>query len=503
MRFRPALLAPAAASLALLLSAGTALAQPAPRPVQNAPTPAAAPRPAAAKPSTAPVQAAPAVQAPIAKGRSLQEVLAAAYTSNAVLLAGRAGLRAFDEQVPQALAGWRPTVVLSTNAGYAPGNLVTKGRQTLNNRDLFGASATVTQPLYRGGRTRASTNKAENTVMAERAKLIGAEQQVFTDTINAFVNAIQNKQLLELQDSNVIVLDRQLQATRERFRVGEITRTDVAQAEAAYAGAQAQRQTAAGNYANARATFERLVGISADNLVPPQPLKLPVKTQVDAQQLAAANNPLVVQRLFENAASKDAVDVAFSGLMPTVSLQGTAFRNDNTSTLGLIQRGAQVQATLQVPIYQGGSEYSAIRQAKQQEQQTRAGVDDARRGSIESAARAWETLTAVSATIDSTRAQIRANEIALDGVQREALLGSRTTLDVLNAEQTLLNSRVTLVQNLGALVTASYAVASSIGRLTARDLALPVNIYDETAYYNAVRNKLWGTGDAATDQPGR
>ena len=156
-----------------------------------------------------------------------------------------------------------------------------------------------------------------------------------------------------------------------------------------------------------------------------------------------------------------------------------------------------------MPLYQGGSEYSAVRQARQAEQQTQRLVDDAKRTAVQNAVQAWETLVAAKAAADSTRAQIRANEVALEGTEREAIVGSRTTLDVLNAQQLLLNSRTTLVQNLAQLVTASYGVAAAIGRLTARDLHLPVPLYDETAYYNAVKDKWVGLGDYATNQPGR
>jgi outer membrane protein len=158
---------------------------------------------------------------------------------------------------------------------------------------------------------------------------------------------------------------------------------------------------------------------------------------------------------------------------------------------------------LSVPIYQGGAEYSAVRQAKQSEQQARKLVDDARRTAVQNAVQAWETLVAAKAAAASTREQINANQVALEGTEREAIVGSRTTLDVLNAQQALLNSRVTLVQNLAQLVTASYGVASALGRLTAHDLHLPVPLYDETAYYNAVKDKWAGLGDYATGQPGR
>ena len=158
---------------------------------------------------------------------------------------------------------------------------------------------------------------------------------------------------------------------------------------------------------------------------------------------------------------------------------------------------------LAIPLYQGGTEYAAVRQAKQLAEQAQRLVDDARRTAVQNAVQSWETLVAARAAADSTRAQIRANEIALEGVEREAIVGSRTTLDVLNAQQLLLTSRTTLVQNLAQLVNASYGVAAAIGRLTALDMHLHVPLYDETAYYNAVKDKWVGLGDYATNQPGR
>ena len=443
-----------------------------------------------------------------AQPRTLQDALSAAYSNNPTLQTSRAQLRATDEGVPQALAGWRPTVIVAGTAGYGFGELTSSfsGRTPVTsrlNRPIYTALPTITQPLYRGGATRAGTNQADNRVFAQRGRLIATEQQVFTDSINAYVNVIQTQQLLQLNTNNEQVLSRQLQATNDRFRVGEITRTDVAQAEAALAGARATRQTSEGNLQTARSTYRRFVGEMPDQLIEPQPIKLPVKNQTEAVQLASQNNPSVIAALFDAAAARDAVDLAFSQLMPQVSVQASGGYTDGQQTVGQRTVAAQAILNLSVPLYQGGAEYSRVRQARQTEQQNRKVVDDVRRQAIQSAAQSWETLTAARSTIESTRSQIRANQIALEGVQREAIVGSRTTLDVLNAEQALLNSRVTLVQNLSNLVTASYAVASAIGRLTARDLNLNVPLYDETAYYNAVRQRLFGTGDYATGQPGR
>ncbi len=444
-----------------------------------------------------------AVSAPaMAQPRTLQDALMAAYSNNPTLQGARAQLRATDEGVSQALSGWRPQVVLSGAVGYGDGSSRIGSNIARNNRVIFTEQASLVQPLFGGG-TGVNTNQADNRVFAQRGRLLATEQQVFNDTTNAFVNVIQTQQILQLNINNEQVLGRQLQAARDRFRVGEITRTDVAQAEAAVAGARAQRQTGEGNLQTARANYRRFVGELPDQLIEPQPLKLPLRNQAEAAQLASQNNPNVIAALFDAAASRDAIDAAFSQLSPQVSVQASAARNDNQSVRQQRGIGGQVLLNASIPLYQGGAEYSRVRQARQTEQQARKTVDDIRRQAIQSATQAWETLTAARFTIESTRTQIRANQIALEGVQREAIVGSRTTLDVLNAEQALLNSRVTLVQNLSNLVTASYAVAAAIGRLTARDLSLNVPLYDETAYYNAVRQRLFGTGDYATNQPGR
>jgi outer membrane protein len=449
-----------------------------------------------------------------AQPRTLQQALAAAYSNNPTLQASRAQLRATDENVPNALSGWRPQVTFTGTAGIAAGknDTVLKPSAANGNTKLVGSSAdrgvtsaglTVTQPLYRGGKTRASTNRAENQVMATRAQLLATEQQVFSDTVSAYVNVIQDEQILQLDISNEQVLTKQLQSTNDRFRVGELTRTDVAQAEAALASASATRQTAEGTLQSARATYEQLVGERPGKLLEPQPLQTPVKTLEEAKMMASQNNPNVVAALFNDAAARDAFDVAYSALMPNLSLQGQVFRNENQIQTGLIQTGGQLLASLSVPIYQGGSEYAAIRQARQQELQSRRQLDEQRRAAVQLATSSWEQLVSARAAIASDRAAIRANQIALEGVEREALVGSRTTLDVLTAEQTLLNSQTALVQALAQLVNASYQVASASGRLTARNLNLQVPLYDEKAYYNAVKNLWVGTGDYAVDQPGR
>ena len=207
--------------------------------------------------------------------------------------------------------------------------------------------------------------------------------------------------------------------------------------------------------------------------------------------------------MFNNAAAKDNFDLQYAKLMPQLSVQGQVAHYLGSSTPNYTNNYGQVMVVGSMPLYQGGSEYATIRQARQQQQQAEKQIDDARRTAIQQATQYWSAYVSTVATVSSTRQSIRANEVALEGVQREAIVGSRTTQDVLYQEQQLLSARVTLVQNLSTLVTTSYQVASATGRLTARDLSLNVQLYDETAYYQAVKNKWIGTGDYATDQPSR
>jgi outer membrane protein len=440
---------------------------------------------------------------------TLIEALAATYSNQPALQAERAKLRVTDENVPTALAGWRPTVVLAGTTGYGNGLARSYspllGNQKSETTRLIGtAQATVTQNIYNGGKIQANVNRSKNQVMAERATLLAQEQTSFNNAVSAYVGVIQSRQLLGLQVNNEQVLAKQLEATNDRFRVGEITRTDVAQAEAALEGARATRETASGNLQTSRGTFQQVIGVfPPENLIEPQPLNLPVKSEQEASALAASNNPNVITALFNDAAAKDAVDVAFATLLPQLSLQGQTFQQNNAGSRSTSANGYQVVAQLSVPLYQGGAEYAAVRQARQAQQQTNRLIEDARRTAVQNAVQAWDTLVAAKSSADSTRAQIRANEIALEGVEREAIVGSRTTLDVLNATQLLLQSRTTLVQNLSQVITASYAVAVAIGRLTARDMHLPVPLYDETAYYQAVKDRWVGLSDYATNQPGR
>ncbi|MFT9399075.1 TolC family outer membrane protein [Acetobacter sp.] len=441
---------------------------------------------------------------------TLQEALASAYLTNPTLQEARATLRAADEQVPTALAGWRPTVTGTVGLSYYKGisDYQGGGDSGAYNRRYdtpgYQAGVTITQPLYSGGKTTAATHQAVNQVMAARAHLISSEQKVFMDVVNAYVGVIQDEQLLQLNINNERVLQQQLRATNERFKVGEITRTDVAQAESAYATAKATRQQSEGTLQTAQATYMQIVGMAPPpNLVPPQPLVLPVNSSQSAVSLAVRNNPDVISALFTEASRKDSVAVAMAAIMPKISAEASYQRNLNQGLNHQVNENKYAILNFQIPVYQGGSEYSAVRQAKQQQQEAHREVDVQRRTAAQSAASNWQRLVSYQAAISSNRAAIRAGTIALDGVERQAIVGTSTTLEVLQQQETLLQAQVALVQSLSNLVLTSYNVASAIGRLTASDLKLSVPLYDEKAYYQAVKDRLWGINDYALNQPGR
>jgi outer membrane protein len=447
---------------------------------------------------------------------TLTEALVEAYANNATLQEQRATLRQADEDVPTALSGWRPTIQITGTAGRVSGSetISSSSVNPLTNlpvrtdtsiaqtRNEEIAQVTATEQVYSGGKVVDQTRQAKNSVYAARAQLLATEETVFLNVVNAYVTVIEDQQVLALDQSNQNVLQEQLQATQEQFNVGEITLTGVAQAQASLAQAKEQVEVAEGNLEIAKENFRELVGAYPGRLTPPQPLSLPVATKEAAAIAAEANNPNVIAAEFTDAANKDAVDVAFSALLPQLSVQASAYRELNPVTPGSSEDGTELLGQLTWDLYQGGQEYSAIRQARAKEQESFAAIVDAQRTAYAQATQAWEALVSSRAAIVSTNAEIKSNAIALDGTEREEIVGTQTTLDVLNAQQLLLNSQVQQVQNIATLVNNSYTVASAIGRLTATDLGLPVNQYDDLKYYRAVKYAGFGTGESADRRAG-
>lgn len=447
---------------------------------------------------------------------TLGEALAEAYENNATLQEQRAVLRQTDEQVPTAISGWRPTIAFTGTAGRITGrqvqqttvlNPITRLPVQQNvklseSRNEEIGQISLTQPIFTGGKVEAQTREAKNNVYAARAQLMATEQSVFLNVTNAYVTVISGGDILALDKSNEEVLRQQLVATQAQFNVGETTLTSVAQAQASLAQAKEQVEVAQGNLQIARENFRELVGDYPGDLTPPQPLVLPVNSKVAAADAATKNNPTVIAAKFTDAAEKDAVDAAFAVLLPQISLQVAGLKQYGSVGPNSSVTEGEFLAQLTVPLFQGGQEYAAIRQARDKEQQSFAAIIDAQRQAYAQATQAFEGLVSARAAIISTNAAIKADAIALGGTEREELVGTRTTLDILNARQLLLTTQVQQVQNIATLVNESYTVVSAIGRLTARDLALPVNAYDDLKYYRSVEYAGFGTGDSAYSKAG-
>ncbi len=433
------------------------------------------------------------VAAPAA-GQNLLEALALAYKNNPTLEAQRAQLRAVDEGVPQAISGWRPDVRFTSD--------LTLLRRRTNNTSGFGSgddtrttytgNFQVTQNVYAGGQTEAEIRQSKHLVSAERARLQTVEQRILLSGVTGYMNVFREQAVLKLTIANEQVLSRQLEATQDRFNVGEVTRTDVAQAESRLARATAVRLQAESDLEVSRALYKQIVGVAPTAVPRPEfPASLPANAK-EATAQAVENNPEVVSAVYDERAAREFVTVVKGELLPSVDIVGNASRSRNVGSTDRTIFDITVAAELTVPLYQQGSVSSRIREAMQLAAQNRSRIEEARHAAIENAVSAFERLGAARASIRSREAGVRATTIALDGVTQEAAVGSRTVLDVLDAEQELLDAQVSLVRDQRDAILASYDLLSATGRLTARGLGIAVDFYDQNRHYLQVRDKFWG-----------
>lgn len=435
-----------------------------------------------------------------ASADTLVDAMAAAYQTNPVLQAQRAQQRATDEQVPQALSGWRPSVQAQGSYGAVDTKTTLNAGVTSRDdlRPLNGA-VTLSQNLFAGGRTVSATDQAEAVVMAGRANLESVEQTTLLNAVRAYMDVIRDQSVVELNKNNVEVLRRQLEATTDRFRVGELTRTDTAQAEARLSLSRSSLIAAEAQLTASRSFYERVVGQMPGTLERPASLTDLPESEEAARQVAEMNNPALRAARHAEAASREAINVAKGALLPTFDVQAQyRYGRDPSSTIRDVEESS-ILGVLTVPLYQSGVEYSQVRQAKELNNESRMQVMAAQREVHEAVRNAWEVLRASRASIASTREGVRASEIALEGVKQELEVGARTTLDVLNAEQEYLNTRVSLVSAERDLAVAEYGLLAAMGLLTARNLELPVEYYDPTKNYGEVRNK-WIGFDTASDE---
>jgi outer membrane protein len=435
-----------------------------------------------------------AAGAPQACAQTLTQALAEAYNTNPTLLAQRALLRATDEQVPQALSGWRPTVNFTGQMGGSRASFTEGAVSQYSTFFQDSIALQATQPIYNGGRTVAQTRQAVNTVEATRAQTLAVETAVFQAVAMAYLDVVRDQALTEVSRNNVQVLRKQLEATQDRFRVGEVTRTDVAQAESSLAQAMGTLTSAEGTLAQSRAEYLRAVGRPPGILLLPRDRPALPATREEAQSLAANNNFSVISANFSELAARDNIDVVKSQLLPQISLVGNISRLTAPSvTLSSARENiGTISAQMTWQLYEGGLIYSQTRAAEQTVGQRLSQVDDARRLAVQTVTNSWETLKSGRAAIASFAAAVRAAQIALEGVQQQALVGTATTLDVLIQNQQLLTTQQQLIVAEHDAALAEFNIAAATGRLIAADLHLPVQLYDMERHYRQVKDKAIG-----------
>jgi outer membrane protein len=430
---------------------------------------------------------------------TIEAALVRAYQNNPQLNAQRASVRSTDENVPQALSGYRPKVAITASAGYQYLDSLSTQGTTPNTFVSVGANAprsaglTVTQTLFNGNQTANKTRAAESQVSGAREALRVLEQTVLLSAATIYMDYLRDAAILEVQRSNTRVLEQTLKQTQDRFNVGEVTRTDVAQSEAQLAAGRTQELAAEATLTTTRSNFRRIIGNEPQALAPGSPVDrfLP-GTLPSAVELSLIENPNVTAAMFGIDVNFLQVKVNEGALLPTVTVQAGVQQSYEQLLTTYRSFGASAIAQLSVPVFQGGSEYSLIRQSKENLAQQRLALEQTRDQTRANTVTAWGQLVAGKAQVSSAQSQVTASEIALNGVREEAKAGQRTTLDVLNAQQALVNARVALVTAQHDRVVASYSVLNAVGRLSPIVLKLPTTTYDPSVHYQQVRDSWVG-----------
>ena len=437
---------------------------------------------------------------------TLREALAKAYASNPTITGARAQQRANDENVPITRSRGLPS--LDAAATYTE-NLQRSSSSFVSPERQATAGLTLAVPIYSGGAVKNSVRGAEARVEAGRANLRDTEASLFSQVVAAYMDVIRDQAVVQLQTANVGVLRVNLEATKDRFQVGDLTRTDVAQSEARLALARSQLQSAQAQLINSREQYIRLVGEPADNLEPPPPLpNLPSSPQT-AVTIALDNNPGLQAAIKQRDAARFDVNVARAGRLPTLAAVANANYVDYLNSLGggatgvgqtSRSAGAGLQAT--IPLFQGGRPAAQVRQAQARESQAIEGVTEVERGIVAQTRAAYASWQASNEVIVSSQSAVDANTLSLEGVRAENSVGNRSILDILNAEQELLNSQVQLVTARRNAYVSGFSLLAAMGQAEARDLGLDGGaLYDPTVNYKRVKNRIWDWDQDAKPAP--
>ena len=430
------------------------------------------------------------------QAETISGALAKAYVFSPDLNAARASTRGIDENIARAMSGYRPTITATADVGVSRQERDSLGRtpETSLSTTPRGYSLQVQQNLWNGNRTVNSVRQADSQVLQSREQMRLSEQTLLNNAAAAYMDVLRDTAILNLRRNNVEVLEQQLRQTRERFNVGEVTRTDVAQSEAALAEGNSQVIVAQSNLQSRLGNYRQFIGEQPRSLSPAQPLFKLVPASLNVAIANSQKDHPQIQAALHNVDSAAlAVRIAEGQLYPTVNLTGSYAQRWDAQTPGLNTNTASLVASLNIPIYEGGAVYAVVRQSKEQMGQARLQADLAREQVRAQVVNAWGVWQNVGPLLASAQARVRAEEIALNGVREEARVGQRTTLDVLNAQQRLLAARSEIVSVQRDRVVSSYSLMSSVGDLNARRLGLGVQNYDPTIHFEQVKGKWIGT----------
>ena len=425
-----------------------------------------------------------------AQAEDIFEILSQTYNTNPTLQSERAYLRSIDENVAIAKSGYRPTV--SLNGAYSDGeNNIKKGVGSDGGYNTLSGSANVSQPVFSGFSTVNSVKAADRTVRAAQNSLSNVEQNILLQAATAYLDVMQNQAIVDLQKNNEKLLKTKLDETLERFKVGEVTRTDVSHARARHSQAIADRIASEGTLQSSIAYYIELIGSEPKKLVEPVKMNEFLPKSYDEALKIAQDNSFIIKQAKNLYAAKGYEVYANTGaLFPTLSLDGTIGRNKSEQgSIDTTTENAEWGINLSVPLYDGGADRARIRQSKYQKWQAQEDVLEAKRAVKSSVQSTWETMKSNESQLKAIEAQIKANEIALEGVQKEEALGNRTILDVLDAYQELLNSRVNDVKARRTYYVSAMNLLASMGKMTAKDLHLNVELYDADKYYQETKDK--------------
>jgi len=418
-----------------------------------------------------------AFSAPVAVADSLADALIGAYRTSDLLEQNRALLRATDENVGLAMSNLRPILNYALRQQHTRNATSTSGVSNATSAEI-----TATMLLWDNGATRLSVEAAKESVLATRAALLDLEQSVLLNAVIGFSQVRSTAEVVALRQNNVRLITEQLRAAKDRFEVGEVTRTDVALAEARLAEARAGLVAAEGDFATSRELYKSIVGRFPDNLVTPGSFPATANSLQEAKAVAQRRHPSIIQAQHVVRANELNTDATQKAIFPTLSANATVSRNSSNSNLTTSSLGVALTG----PIYSGGRISAQYRQVVQQTEASRAALRD-QVNSVELAvADAWFQVQVAQARIEASERQIRSATVAFRGVTEEASLGARTTLDVLNAEQDLLDARTARVTAAADHLRATYTLLQSMGLLTVEHLKLGIPTYDASVYFNAV-----------------